>query len=81
MDEKRLARSGHKHDGTPAPIEHGDWPTRWREVAEAVAAKEVREVRALVVTARTREVVVEQHPARAAEGSVVRRRRCHHPHN
>jgi len=45
------------------------------EVAEAVAA----EVRVLVMTARTREVVVEQQAARAAEGSGRRQR--HHPHN
>jgi len=47
------------------------------EVAEAVAV----EVRVLVVTARTREAVVEQQAARAAGGSVVRRRLRHHPHN
>ena len=50
-------------------------------MAEAVAAEEVREVRVLVGTARTREVVVEQQAARAAQGSVVRRRLRHHPHN
>ena len=43
---------------------------------------EAAEARVLVVTARTREVVVEQQQAaRATEGSVVRRRLRHHPHN